>query len=154
MLVDSYPYLIFNGNAEEALNFYATVLKAEILDSSKFKDMPPNPENPVLPEKLQNMLMNATLQLTNGSYLMFSDNPLEGEQGYKQGNNVSVTLVYETAEETREVFDQLKVDGKIVMPLEETFWSPLYGNVVDQFGIAWQISTIAPGMMNTAEQVS
>lgn len=151
MLIDSYPYLTFNGNAEEALNFYATVLKAEILDSSKFKDMPPHPDNPVLSDDVQNMLMNATLQLTNGSYLMFSDNPSEGGQGYKQGNNVSVTLVYETAEETREVFDQLKVGGKIVMPLEETFWSPLYGNVIDQFGIEWQISTFVPGMMDKAE---
>lgn len=151
MLIDSYPYLTFNGNAEEALNFYATVLKADILDISKFKDMPPHPDNPVLSDEVQNMLMNATLQLTNGSYLMFSDNPFEGGQGYKQGNNVSVTLVYETAEETREVFDQLKVNGKIVMPLEETFWSPLYGNVIDQFGIEWQISTFVPGMMDKAE---
>ncbi|WP_373470866.1 VOC family protein [Carnobacterium alterfunditum] len=151
MLIDSYPYLTFNGNAEEALNFYAAVLKADILDISKFKDMPPHPDNPVLSDEVQNMLMNATLQLTNGSYLMFSDNPFEGGQGYKQGNNVSVTLVYETAEETREVFDQLKVNGKIVMPLEETFWSPLYGNVIDQFGIEWQISTFVPGMMDKAE---
>ncbi len=151
MLIDSYPYLTFNGNAEEALNFYATVLKADILDISKFKDMPPHPDNPVLSDEVQNMLMNATLQLTNGSYLMFSDNPFEGGQGYKQRNNVSVTLVYETAEETREVFDQLKVNGKIVMPLEETFWIPLYGNVIDQFGIEWQISTFVPGMMDKAE---
>ncbi len=151
MLIDSYPYLTFNGNAEEALNFYAAVLKADILDISKFKDMPPHPDNPGLSDEVQNMLMNATLQLTNGSYLMFSDNPFEGGQGYKQGNNVSVTLVYETAEETREVFDQLKVNGKIVMPLEETFWSPLYGNVIDQFGIEWQISTFVPGMMDKAE---
>lgn len=151
MLIDSYPYLLFNGNAEEALSFYAKVFKAEILDISKFKDMPQQPDNPILPDEIQNKVMNATLQLTNGSYLMFSDNPLEGEAGYQQGNNISVTLVYETKEETREVFDQLKVDGKISMPLEETFWSPLYGKVVDQFGVEWQISTFVPGTMDKAE---
>ena len=59
-----------------------------------------------------------------------------------------MTLLYEDSEETRAVFDKLKVDGKIEMELQETFWSPLYGNLFDKYGIQWQVSTLEASDVN------
>lgn len=140
MLKDSYPYFIFDGNADEAIRFYADVFEAKVLDSTKFKEMPSIPDEPPIPEAAKELIMNATIQLPNESYIMFSDN-FPGTP-YTVGTNVSLTLIYEDPEETRSVFDKLKVDGKIEMELQETFWSPLYGNLFDKFGIQWQVSTL------------
>lgn len=145
MLIDSYPYLVFEGRAEEAITFYATVLDADILDISKFSDIPEDPENEPVPEAAKSLVMNATLQLPNGSYIMFSDT-FPG-MPYVAGNNVSVTLVFDNVEETRDVFDKLKVGGKVNMELQETFWSPLYGQMSDKFGVEWMISTLAVDML-------
>lgn len=83
--------------------------------------------------------MNASIELPNESYMMFSDN-YPGTP-YTVGNNVSLTLIYKNPEETRAAFDKLKEGGNIEMELQKTFWSPLYGNVIDKFGIQWQVST-------------
>lgn len=139
MLLDAYPYLIFDGEAEVAFEFYADVLQAEKQGVSKFKDMILGPDDPPIPEEAEERVMNASLQLPNGSYLMFSDT-FPG-MPYQKGNNVSITLVYDTIEETKLVFDKLSEGGTINMELQETFWSPLYGNLTDKFGVEWQLST-------------
>ncbi|MGP6140140.1 MULTISPECIES: VOC family protein [unclassified Jeotgalibaca] len=141
MLIDSYPYLVFEGRAEEAINYYADILSADILDLTKFSDMPEDPERDPVPESIQDRIMNATLQLPNGSYLMLSDN-FPG-MPYVVGNNITVTLVFDNIEETRDVFDKLKQGGKVNMELQETFWSPLYGQTTDKFGVEWMLSTLA-----------
>lgn len=139
MLQDSYPYFIFDGNAEEAVHFYADVFQAKVIDISKFKDIPDSPDNPPIPEEAKELVMNASIELPNESYMMFSDN-YPGTP-YTVGNNVSLTLIYKNPEETRAAFDKLKEGGNIEMELQKTFWSPLYGNVIDKFGIQWQVST-------------
>lgn len=139
MLLDVYPYLIFDGEAEAAYDFYATVLQAEKQGVSKFRDMPMNQDEPSLPEEAMDRVMNASLQLPNGGYLMFSDT-FPG-MPYQKGNNVSITLVFDTIEETKLIFDKLAAGGTVSMELQETFWSPLYGNLTDKFGVEWQLST-------------
>lgn len=148
MLLDTVPYLIFDGQAEEAFHFYADVLQAEDLGLTKFRDAPADPNEPALPEGAENRVMNATLQLPNGSLLMFSDT-FPG-MPYQKGNNVSLTLVFDNMNETKTTFDKLADGGTISMELQETFWSPLYGNFVDKFGVEWQVST-AIDEANTTE---
>lgn len=141
MLKDTYPYFILDGRAEEAVRFYADVFDAKVLDTAKFKDVPDTPDQAtmVIPEEAKELVMNATIQLPNGSCMMFADN-YPGTP-YTLGTNITLTLVYENPEETRAVFDKLKVDGKVEMEPQKTFWSPLYANVIDKFGVQWQIST-------------
>lgn len=57
------------------------------------------------------------------------------------GNNVSLTVVTKDIGKTRRYFELLSKDGEIGMELQETFWSPLYGNLTDKYGIEWQFST-------------
>lgn len=139
MLKDAYPYFIFDRQAEEAMNFYAEVLQATVLDLTRYKEMPSMEDQQPVPDDVKELVMNGTIQLPNGTYIMFSDN-YPGAP-YTIGNNITVTLVYTDPEDTQKVFDVLKENGHIEMELQETFWSPLYGNVTDKYGVQWQLST-------------
>lgn len=138
MLRESYPYFIFNGNAAEAIEFYADILNAKILDITYFKDMPADPDFSI-PDEAKNLVLNASMELPNGGYYMFSDN-MPG-MPFTIGNQISTTLIYDDTEETRAAFERLSEGGTIDMELQETFWSPLYGNVTDKYGNQWQVDT-------------
>jgi len=144
MLLDIYPYLVFNGQGEEAFHFYKDVLGAQDVGMTKFKDMPVSPEDQPLPPEAAELVMNAQLQLSNGSYLMISDT-FPGYP-YAKGNNVTITVTFDNLEETKAVFDKLAAGGTVNMELQETFWSPLYGNLTDKYGVGWQLSTEADEM--------
>ena len=55
---------------------------------------------------------------------------------------MDVAVLLNNPEKTKEVYDKLLDGGEVVMPLQETPWSPSFGQVKDKFGITWQISTI------------
>ncbi|HZH58084.1 MAG TPA: VOC family protein [Metabacillus sp.] len=137
MIKEIYPYLVFNGNAKEAVAFYETALDAKVLDLKTFGDMPDNPEYPT-PEEAKGRVLNAHLEINNTN-LMFSDT-FPG-QPYTIGSQITLAVIINNIEKTKEVFDKLKADGEVLMELQQTFWSPLYGQVKDKFGITWQVST-------------
>ena len=62
-----------------------------------------------------------------------------GEQ-YEPMKGISVTLVFKDAKEGTRVFKALSAKGKVTMPFQETFWSPGFGMLVDQFGTPWIIN--------------
>lgn len=128
------PYLTFNGNCEEAVNFYQNVLggESQIL---RYGDAPPNPEFP-LPDEVKNLVLHAELR-KNGHILRFSDTFPNAP--FSTGNNISFTLEFDTKDETRAIYEALSEGGKVEMELQETFFSPLYGKFTDKFGIIWQI---------------
>ncbi|MEY8292177.1 VOC family protein [Carnobacteriaceae bacterium 52-44] len=138
MLIDSYPYFIFDGNAAEAIVFYKTILNAKNIDITYFRDLPEDPDF-IIPDEAKDLVMNASFELPNGGLFMFSDN-FPG-MPFSIGEQISTTLIFDNEEETRHVFKQLSEDGNILMELQETFWSPLYGNVIDRYGNQWQVST-------------
>lgn len=129
-------YLIFNGNCREAVEFYAQAFGTEEPRIMSFGDAPPSPEHPV-PEEAKNRVMHAMLTI-NGSHVMFSDT-FPG-MPFTAGNNFSLAVVGKNANELQTYFANLKEGGTVRMDLQETFWSKLYGSVVDKFGIEWQIS--------------
>lgn len=138
MLIDSYPYFVFDGNAAEAIVFYKTILNAKNIDITYFRDLPEDPDF-IIPDEAKDLVMNASFELPNGGLFMFSDN-FPG-MPFSIGEQISTTLIFDNEEETRHVFKQLSEDGNILMELQETFWSPLYGNVIDRYGNQWQVST-------------
>ena len=137
MILSMYPYLVMDGQGQEAVRFYQTALKAEVLDVQTFGEMPGKEEGS-LPEEAKNRVLNAHLKVGN-THLMLSDtfpgNP------YQLGEQVTIALLVDNADETREIFGKLEDGGKVAMELQETFWSKLYGQVTDKFGVTWQIST-------------
>ncbi|GLX71022.1 VOC family protein [Paenibacillus glycanilyticus] len=134
MSVDA--YLNFNGNCREAAEFYAEVFGLDKPKLMTFGEVPPNPEYP-LPEEAKNMIMHTRLNI-GGSNVMFSD--VFPGMPFTVGNNITLAYVEEEEDKIRAAFDRLKVGGTIVMELQETFWSKLYGQITDKFGIQWQFN--------------
>jgi PhnB protein len=129
-------YLVFNGNCREAVEFYAKVFKTEAPQIMTFGESPQSPEYQ-LPEEAKNLVMHARLNV-DGSNVMFSDT-FPG-QPFVVGNNVTLALISKTMEDLKSWYEQLKEGGTVDMELQETFWSKLYGQVTDKFGIHWQIN--------------
>ncbi|MFS8602725.1 VOC family protein [Priestia megaterium] len=137
MVLGIYPYLVMNGNGQEAVKFYEKALYAKVIGVQTFGEMPGNPEIPTPIEAIERV-MNAHLKVGDTD-LMLSDT-FPG-QPYQIGSQVTVAITVDSIEESKEVFEKLKEGGQIGMPLQETFWSPSYGQVTDKFGVTWQIST-------------
>ncbi|MBY0148377.1 VOC family protein [Neobacillus niacini] len=126
------PYLSFDGNAKQALEFYKDVLGAEITGVQTFGEA----DYPTPPEA-EDRIMHA--KLTKGDIsLMFSDT-FPG-QSVVVGNNISLTLEPESEEEIQHLYDALCKGGKPLMELEDTFWGAKYGRVQDSFGIIWELN--------------
>lgn len=137
MAINMIPYLIFDGNAKEAIAFYEKALNAENLGVITFGEMPEDPNYP-LPAEAKDRVSHATLKVGN-SDLMFSDT-FPG-QPYQTGNNVTICITCDDPARSKEMFAALEQGGQVTMPLMETSFSPLYGMVVDKYGVTFQIYT-------------
>lgn len=129
-------YINFNGNCREAVEFYTEVFGAEKQPIMTFGDTPPDP-NFKLPEESKNLIMHTFLMI-NGTKIMFSD--VFPGMPFIEGNNISLTVVMKDKEQVESLYNKLKEGGKIEMELQETFWSKCYANLIDKFGIGWQLS--------------
>lgn len=132
------PYLNFNGNTEEAFNFYKSVFGGEFLAVVRFKDFGENPMQ--IPETDRNKIAHIALPLGGGVMLMATDTLESIGQSLRVGNNFYITLESETAEEADRVFNALAAGGKIEMPLQKTEWAEKYGICADRFGVQWMMS--------------
>lgn len=128
---------MMNGDAAEAIQFYQEALDAEVVFSQTFKEMPQNPTHP-FPGEARDLISHAMLRVGD-SYLMFSDN--SPSQHSETGDQITLCLTSPNRERSERIFAALSEEGKIKMPLQETFFSPAYGIVTDKFGITFQIFT-------------
>lgn len=138
MILGVHAYLKMNGNGKEAVKFYEEVLEAEVLSVQTYGELPENPEF-TLPEEAKNRVVHANLRIGN-TFLMLSD--IFPGESYEVGSQVDVAILLNDAEKSKEVYGKLTEEGEAVMPIQETSWSPSYGQVKDKYGITWQISTI------------
>lgn len=130
-------YLNFNGNCEEAFHFYKSVFGGEFSYLSRFGEMPGG-EN--VPDAAKDMIMHVSLPISKETMLMGSDTSEEYGKITNFGDNISLYLGADTHEEVQSIFEKLSAGGTITMPLEKTFWSPLFGMLTDKFGINWMLS--------------
>jgi PhnB protein len=127
-------YVFFSGRCEEALNFYQHHVGARIGMLLRFNDSPqPLPEG-VLAPGFEDKVMHCEFTIGD-SKVLASDGC--GEGTVMSGFSLALTVA--SADDAHRVFSALAQDGQITMPLEKTFWSPLYGQLVDKFGVAWMI---------------
>lgn len=137
-MIAIHPYLTFDGNCEEAINFYAAVFNTKIEMMQRFSDMPADGGLSVTEEQM-NQIMHASISLGENFRLMASDtggNPGE----VVQGNNFSISVDPGSMEETDHIFGQLSQGGTVTMPLDKTFWDSYFGMCVDKFGISWMVN--------------
>jgi PhnB protein len=130
------PYINFNGNTEEAFKFYQSVFGGE-LNIVRFKDM--GDSMGATGDDLKKVA-HAALPIGGGTMLMGDDGPAVMGQPLTEGDNFSINLEADSAEEAEKVFNDLSVDGKITMPLEETEWAERFGMLTDKYGITWSVN--------------
>jgi PhnB protein len=132
------PYLTFNGNCEEAFNFYKSVFGTEFKDFNRFKDFEQG-DGPKIPEKDLNKLMHVSLPISKETILMGSDaHPLYPP--ISVGQHLSIAVTAESKAEADKLFKGLTTGGKITMPIDKTFWGAYFGMLVDKYGIIWMVS--------------
>lgn len=130
-------HLNFNGNAAEAFAFYSEVLGKKIEVNMTYAQAPAGA--PVPPD-WGNKIMHASILLGSG-LLMGCDAP-PGRSTPMGGFQVSVEST--DPEEVRRWFNALSAGGSVQMPIDKTFWSPLFGMCTDKFGVAWMVGVSQP----------
>ena len=138
-------YLNFNGNCEEAFNFYKSVFGGDFTYIGRFGEMPPSDEYPVS-EADKNKVMHVSLPIGT-SVLMGSDNGEQYESSFLKGNNFSVSINADSREEADKLFNGLSEGGQATMPMCETFWGAYFGMFTDKFGINWMVNHDDPAKM-------
>jgi len=131
------PYLNFNGNTEEAFNFYKSVFGGEFLTLMRFKD---NPGCGQMAESDKERIMHVALPIGNGTVLMATDALESMGQKLTLGNNFYIAIAPESKEEAERLFNGLSAGGKIEMPLQDMFWGAYYGSFTDKFGVQWMVN--------------
>lgn len=131
-------YLTFNGNCEEAFNFYKSVFGSEFAYIGRFGEMPEG-DGYSVPEADKNKIMHVGLPIGN-TILMGSDTGGDWAAKLIEGNNFSVSVNTESKEEADRIFNGLTAEGQITMPMENTFWGAYFGMLTDKFGIQWMVN--------------
>ena len=133
------PYLIFNGNCEEAFLFYKSVFGGEFPYMGKFSDMPADENTPTLSEADANRVMHVSLPIGKETILMGSDsNSQSGDVQF--GHNISISINTESTDEADKLFSGLSSGGNVSMPMTKTFWGAYFGMFTDKFGIDWMVN--------------
>ena len=127
-------YLLFNGNAEEAFNFYKSVFGGDFQMVMRFKDAPPEHRGA---ESEGNKIMHIALPIGQ-SILMASDAP--EAQKVNVGSNFSISISASTKEEADSFYNGLSAGGQTYMPMSNTFWGSYFGMLQDKFGVHWMVS--------------
>lgn len=134
-----HPYLTFDGQCEEAFDFYKSVFGGEFASKGRFKEMPPS-EDFKVPESEGEKIMHVSLPIGEHAVLMGSDSSEVFGWKEQKGNNFSISIGVDSKEEADRVFNGLSKGGKVTMPMDNTFWGSYFGMLTDQFGIQWMVS--------------
>jgi PhnB protein len=131
------PYLNFNGNTEEAFNFYKSVFGGEFAAVQRFKD---TPEAGRIAAADQNKIMHIALPIGKDNMLMATDSLESMGQKLVVGNNFHISISTDSEDETRKIFDALSAGGKVTVPLDKMFWGAYFGMCTDKFDVQWMVS--------------
>jgi PhnB protein len=128
------PYISFNGDARNAMEFYQSVFGGDLTVNTFGEFGTPDAD-------LKDKVMHAQLVTADGYYMMGSD--LAPGMPYSSGNNITVSLSGDDAA-LRDYFAKLAEGGTITMPLEKQMWGDEFGQLTDKFGIPWMINIGQP----------
>jgi PhnB protein len=128
----AHTFVAFDGNCREAMTFYGKCLDAELF-------LLPYGEAPFdAPKQAAERILHSTLTKAGRVLLMAAD--VMPGSAWQPGNNFSVFLGCESREEIETVYAALAENGKITMPLQDTFWNARFGTLTDRFGVNWSLN--------------
>ena len=125
------PYIGFPGTAKEALEFYQSVFGGELtLNTFGQFGAADAPD--------ADKIMHGLLKTGGGLTLMASDHT-EG-MDHSPGNNISLSLSGDDADDLHDWWDKLSADGVVSMPLAKQMWGDEFGMCIDKFAISWMVN--------------
>jgi len=130
------PHINFNGNAEEAFNFYKSVFGGEFAMVVRFKDMSSD-EFPVA-EKEANKIMHIALPIGK-NVLMANDVPEILGRVNENENRSKISVSAESREEADKIYNGLSAGGAIEMPIGDSPWGSYFAMFRDKYGIEWMV---------------
>ena len=128
-------YLLFDGNAEEAFDFYARSLGGKVTRLSRFGEAPP--EMPMPPE-MRDKVMHIRLEV--GDAVLMASDAMSSMGPYEPIKSCSVAIQLDAPAEAERIFHALAEGGTVQMPIGETFWSARFGMLVDRYGVPWMVN--------------
>jgi PhnB protein len=129
------PYLFFNGNCEQAIEFYRKALGAEVEMMMRFKESPEPPPPGTLPPGFENKITHASFRI--GQTTVMASDGCSYEKSSFQGFSLSLSVPSEA--EADRAFNALTDGGQVKMQLTKTDFSPRFGMLEDRFGVGWMI---------------
>jgi PhnB protein len=131
--VQMIPYLSFKGDCEAAFKFYEQCLGARLGAIFRYAGTPLADQ---VPSDWQDKIMHGSVTIGE-QVLMAGD---VAPDRYEEPHGFSLSLEMKGTADAERIFHALAEGGKIVVPLEKTFWAARFGMVVDRFGIPWLIN--------------
>jgi PhnB protein len=126
------PYLTFNDNASEALEFYCKALNGEIVFKQTFGESPIES-----PENQKDKIMHASFKAGDLHFLVSDTMP---DQPATSGTNLSLSLNFNNIDDINKTFSALSEGAKITMELQDTFWGARFGMLEDKYGFNWMFN--------------
>ena len=130
-------YVTFNGNTEEAFNFYAAGLEGKITNLQRFGD---SPHGGQMAEADKKKVMHVALEAPHGVKLMGNDHVDFMGDSFIAGNNFSLSLHPDSKELADKLFNNLSAGGTVIVPMATAPWGDYFGMFIDKFGIKWMIN--------------
>lgn len=130
------PHINFNGNAEEAFNFYRSVFSGDFAKIVRFKDLTSD-RLPVSPHQA-NKIMHIALPIGN-NLLMGNDVPEIFGHTNENENRSKISISAASKQEAERLFSGLSADGQIEFPISESPWGSYFGMFGDKYGIEWMV---------------
>ena len=130
------PHINYNGNAEEAFNFYKSVFGGEFTKIIRFKDL--TSDKFQVPENEENKIMHISLPIGN-TVLMANDVPEIMGRTNENENRSKIVITAESKKEADKIFNGLSVGGQIEMPISDSPWGTYFGMFRDKYGVEWMV---------------
>ena len=124
------PRIYFNGNCRDAVKLYTEVFGASVDMMMTFGDAKMGTE------EQKDMIINAQIDISGNKFHLADNLNISIESG----NQLSLTVVMNNADQVKTAFEKLKVGGSVMMEPAPTFFSPCHCGLTDQFGVTWQIN--------------
>ena len=135
-----YKRQLFNGNCEEAFNFYKSAFGIDFTFIGRYGDIPPQNGMPPISEDEKNKIENICLPIAEETVLMGADVCGYMAQNTVFGNNFSLYIEADSRGEADRLFAGLSTEGRVTMPMSEAHWGDYFGMFTDKFGVNWLIN--------------
>ncbi len=130
-------YLHFAGKAEEAMNFYRSVMGGEFTSFQRYKDMAGADK---MPDEDRDKMIHIALEPSPGITIMATDVIVSMERPLHKGNNYHICIQAGDREEADRLFKGLSAGGHVEMPMNATFWGSYFGMCRDRYEVQWMIN--------------